>query len=187
MTTKVKSLVDELYEVPSKAEIINGEIVRMAPAGIRPGKAGLRIAASLQDYEDETQSGYAVADNVGFLVDLPNRESFSPDAGYWVGDIAEIEGLKFVKGAPLFAVECRSENDYGKGAEKKIREKIRDYFLAGTQAVWDVDLLSDTPIKLYLASDPDNPIAFRRGELAHAEPVLPGWTFPVNNLFKRMS
>lgn len=92
--------------------------------------------------------------------------------------------MKFYEGAPIFAVEVRSENDYGPKAEERIAEKRRDYFAAGTLVMWDVDLLSPDVIKSYGADDPDNPRIFRRGEIADAEPALPGWRFSVDNLFE---
>ena len=58
-----------------------------------------------------------------------------------------------------------------------------DYFAAGTQVVWDVDLLSDEVVKVYRASDPAHPTVYRRGEEAEAEPAVPGWSMPVNDLF----
>jgi Uma2 family endonuclease len=58
-----------------------------------------------------------------------------------------------------------------------------DYFAAGTLVVWDVDLLSEAPVRTYRADDPENPTVFRRGESAHAEPALPGWSLPVDDLF----
>jgi Uma2 family endonuclease len=39
--------------------------------------------------------------------------------------------MKFLEGAPAFAVEIRSEGDYGSKAEQRIIEKRRDYFAAG--------------------------------------------------------
>ena len=49
--------------------------------------------------------------------------------------------------------------------------------------VWDVDLLSDDVVKSYRADEPDNPRIFRRGEIADAEPAVPGWKMPVDELF----
>jgi len=34
------------------------------------------------------------------------------------------------------------------------------------------------------ATDPDSPKVYRRGELAEAEPAVPGWTMPVEDLFR---
>ena len=92
--------------------------------------------------------------------------------------------MAFVQGAPAFAVEVRSEGDYGRRAERAMARKRADYFAAGTRVVWDVDLLSPDVIKSYPASDPRNPIIYRRGDIANAEPAVPGWTFPVDELFE---
>jgi hypothetical protein len=35
-----------------------------------------------------------------------------------------------------------------------------------------------------MTSAPDVPRVCRRGEVAEAEPALPGWTFPVDDLFQ---
>ncbi len=92
--------------------------------------------------------------------------------------------MEFGKGAPLFAAEVRSEGDYGPKAEREMAEKRRDYFAAGTKVVWDVDLLSDDVVRVYRADSPDKPTIYRRGEMAEAEPAVPGWKFPVDELFE---
>jgi Uma2 family endonuclease len=119
-------------------------------------------------------------DNVGFLVDLPSRQSFSPDAAFWTDDPP---GMKFCNGAPVFAVEVRSENDYGPAAERERVAKRTDYFAAGTRVVWDVDLLSEDVVRVYRAEDPEHPTVCHRGEQALAEPAVPGWSMPVDELF----
>jgi Uma2 family endonuclease len=91
--------------------------------------------------------------------------------------------MKFLNGAPVFAAEIWSENDYGREAEIEIEAKRQDYFAAGTLVVWDVDLLSDDVIKVYRASEPDKPKIYRRGEVAEAEPAVSGWRMPVDELF----
>jgi Uma2 family endonuclease len=91
--------------------------------------------------------------------------------------------MRFLNGAPVFAVEVRSEHDYGPAAERDMALKRADYFACGTLVVWDVDLQSPDVVKSYRASDPDNPVIFRRGQMADAEPAVPGWTMPVDGLF----
>jgi len=86
------------------------------------------------------------------------------------------------KHAP-FAVEVRSKYDYGPAAERTMQEKRDDYFACGTLVVWDVDLLSEDVVKVYRASDPNNPTIYRRGDIAEAEPAVPGWRMAVDDLF----
>ncbi|HYX13915.1 MAG TPA: hypothetical protein VE944_06005 [Nostoc sp.] len=61
--------------------------------------------------------------------------------------------------------------------------KHPDYFAAGTLVVWDVDVLKEEVIRVYRASNPEEPKVYRRGELPEAEPAAPGWTMLVDNLF----
>jgi Uma2 family endonuclease len=174
-------LVAALYRVDGKAEIVGGEIVLMSPTGGIPSRAAAAIYRSLWDYERRSRSGRAYTDNVGFLVDLPGRKSFSPDASFYVGPPP---GPRFLQGAPIFAAEVRSEDDYGPAAERAIAQKRADYFAAGTQVVWDVDVLREGLIRKYGATAPDSPTVYRRGERADAEPALPGWSFPVDDIFE---
>lgn len=178
--TKKPATIEDLYKIEGKAEIVNGEIVLMPPTGDFPGYAGDEVFVSLRAHAKQTGRGRAVGDNKGFQVNLPNRQAFCPDASFFVG---ESSGMKFYQGAPLFAVEVRSENDYGRAAELEMAEKRRDYFAAGTLVVWDIDLLSQDVVRVYRASDPDHPTIYRRGELAEAEPAVPGWRMPVDDLF----
>lgn len=179
MSTKTRATLEDLYKVEGKAELINGEIV-MSPAGGRPSRTGGCIYASLLQYERRHGGGYAFPNNVAFAVQLPHRESFSPDASWYVGLPPD---MRFPRGTPIFAVEVRSEYDYGRAAEARMQGKRADYFACGTQVVWDVDLLSEDVIKSYKASDPENPVTFRRGEVADAEPAVPGWRMAVDELF----
>lgn len=154
---KWKASLADLYRVPEngKAELVDGKLVLVSPTGFLPGRASLAIAASLREYERKTGYGFAIGDNVGFVVRLPRRRSFSPDAAFHVG---EPTGGKFLEGAPIFA--------------------------AGTRIVWDVDVLREKVVRVYDARRPGEPRVYRRGERAKAEPALPGWWMPVDDLFE---
>ncbi len=103
MSTKTEATIDDLYRVPEngKAEIVNGELVLMPPTGGVPGRTAGEIFISLREYERREGGGYAFPNNVGFIVNLPNRSSFSPDAAFFKG---ELRGGLFLQGAPIFAV-----------------------------------------------------------------------------------
>src|SRR5579884_353740 len=167
MAIKMPATIEDLYQIDGKAELVNGEILLMPPTGGAPSSAALAIVVSLHHYARRTNSGRAVQDNAAFVVNLPNRKSFSPDAAYYIGPDP---GMRFFDGAPQFAVEVRSEGDYGQRAERQIAAKRADYFAAGTLVVWDVDLLSADVVRVFRASDPTAPTIYRRGETAEAEP-----------------
>jgi Uma2 family endonuclease len=175
-------LLDQFKCIPGKSEIVNGKIITMPPTGEEPGLTSGEVFVSLHDHAKITRTGRAVPDNVGFRVNLPNRHYFSPDAAYILQQRSGSAG--FINGAPVFAVEVRSENDFGPAMETEITQKRADYFAAGTLVVWDVNPFGEDEIVFkYSSSDPQNPQIFRRGEVADAEPAVVGWRMRVDDLF----
>ena len=134
----------------------------------------------LRQYQRTVGGGRAYPDNAGFIVNLPHRKSFSPDAAFHRDTTLS---MKFVQGAPVFAAEVRSESDYGPQAEEEMARKRADYFAAGTLVVWDVDLLGADVVRVHRAGQAE-PANYRRGEVAEAEPAVPGWRMSVDELFE---
>jgi Uma2 family endonuclease len=170
--TETRATLDDLYRVEGKAELVGGRIELISPAGDLPTDVAAEIYVSLRAYAKKQRKGVAKADGVGYAVaELPSgRQSFSPDASYHVGP-RPTDRMRFLEGAPVFAGEVRSENDYGPAAETKMAAKRADYFAAGTAVVWDVDPINEC-VHVYRATAPDEAATYRRGEVAEAEPAM---------------
>ncbi len=183
MSTAARATIDDLYRTEGKAELIGGRIVTYMVTGVRPNEVAANIYVSLRSHIAQTRRGRAFTDNMGFTVpELPSgRESFSPDASYYDGPMPA-NPMRFIEGPPTFAAEVRSENDYGPAAEAEMAAKRADYFAAGTHVVWDVDPVAET-INYYRAANPTQPVVFRRGGVAEAEPAVPAWRVPVDEVF----
>jgi Uma2 family endonuclease len=177
-----RATLDDLYRVEGKAELIGGRIVHFMASGDLPSSVAFEIAVSLRAYAKTSGQGAAYADGIGYAVpEMPSgRESFSPDASYHVGP-RPVNRMRFIEGAPVFAVEVRSENDYGDAAEDDMAAKRADYFAAGTRVVWDVDPLAET-VAVYRADAPTQAVTYRRGDIAEAEPAVPGWRLSMNEM-----
>jgi len=76
----------------------------------------------------------------------------------------------------------RSEGNYGPAAEAELAAKGADYFEAGTQVVWDVDLIAEC-VHVYRAAAPDQSASYSRGREVDAEPAVPGWRVDVDWIF----
>ncbi len=182
MVTKTEATIADLHNAPDdgKYELVNGRLMHMSPTGFRPVRVAGRIFDALFDYEEATGSGMAIGDNLGFIVRQPRLRSFSPDAAYIAGTLEETDD--FVEGAPLFAVEVRSKGDYGPASDTEYAAKRADYFAAGTQVVWDVSPHERT-VARYRVGAPETPHVFLMGEIADAEPALPGWRMALRDIF----
>ena len=182
--TSTSATLDDLMRIEGKAELVNGRIVTFMASGELPSTIAFEIAVKLREYAKLTRTGKAYSDGIGYAPPAPllnGRESFSPDASFYPGTMPP-NRMKFIDGVPSLAVEVRSENDYGSTPEREIAEKRADYFEAGTQVVWDVDPVAET-IAVYRADDPSSPVVFRIGDMAAAEPALPGWRLSVADIF----
>jgi Uma2 family endonuclease len=182
---QAKAMLDDLYRTPGKAELIGGRIVRYMAMGYISGRVASRICRGLDDYADQTGVGEAFTGVLGYAIRiLPSgRESFSPDASYHKGPFPK-NPMRFIEGSPTFAAEVRSENDYKPSALLEMAEKRDDCFQAGTLVVWDVDPTIAECIHVYRAADPENPVTYQRGQMADAEPAVPGWKVAVDRIFE---
>ena len=178
-----RATLDDLMRYDGGAELIGGRIVPMSPTGFIPTRVSGRIYLSLNEYAERVGRGVALSDGAGFAVaELKSgRESFSPDACYFLGPLPA-DGMDFIPGAPLFAAEIRSKGDYGPKPERLMALKRADYFEAGTLVVWDVDPVAGT-VNRYRPGE-GAPTEFRAGDEADAEPAAPGWRVAVDWLMK---
>jgi Uma2 family endonuclease len=181
--SQARATLDDLYRTPGKAELVRGRIKEFMPTGHLPGLVAFNIARSLFDHAARIGRGVAYPDNVGIaILELPSgRESFCPDASYFAGP-PPADKMRFVEGPPTFAAEVRSQGDYGAAAEAEMADKRADYFAAGTAVVWDVDPLAQC-IHVHKPDDPSQPTTYYRGQIAEAEPAVPGWRVAVSWIF----
>jgi Uma2 family endonuclease len=172
--------IGDLRRTKLKAEIVNGEMLVIGPSGGGPANAAGNIIFSLHLYQKRHGGGCVYMSRLTYLVDLPHRQSICPDVSWYTGPRT---GAGCPRGAPVFAVEVRDWIDHGDEVERRMAAKRADYFAAGTQLVWDVDVLREKLIRAYRPDNPESATVYRRGETADAEPAVPGWRFPVDELF----
>ncbi|MGL5096535.1 MAG: Uma2 family endonuclease, partial [Planctomycetia bacterium] len=163
--------LDDLMKFEGKAELISGRIVPLSPTGHLPSIVAGNLFLSLKQYVRRLGRGFVYQDGMGFAIGplASGRRSFSPDASYYSGP-APTKRMGFVEGPPDFAAEVRSEDGYGQDAEIEAARKRADYFEASTLVVWDVDTLVGI-VRVYRSSAPEQPMVYRAGEEAEAEPA----------------
>jgi Uma2 family endonuclease len=174
-----EATLEDLFAVEGNAELVDGRLVLMPPTSDAHNTTARNIVFRLTEHEWKHGGGRAYVDGIGFIAS--DRRTFAPDVAWYVGpEFVE----KVVRGMPRLAVEIRSPEDYGPAAERRMAAKRAAYFAEGTLVVWDVDVFREGWIRAYHATDPEHGTVFRRGEIADAEPAVPGWKFAVDDLFR---
>lgn len=131
--------LDDLLEMgeDARVEIINGEIVPMAAAGVLHQIIIGNIYRPLDSYTQQHEVGTVFTDGLTYLMHSDPRSlkhSFVPDVSFIRKENfpAGFDIRKPFPGAPDLAVEVISPND--KATE--IQEKILTYLENGTEQVW---------------------------------------------------
>lgn len=182
-SVETRATLEDLSRVEGKAELIGGRIVQFMGTGRRPSLTAGRIYRRLFDQAEASRRGEVHFDGMTYGVPelSSGRESFMPDVSYYFGPFPSND-MRWIDGPPTFAIEVRSENDYGPAALIEQAVKRADYFEAGTLVLWDVDAVAEL-IHAYRHDDPTRPITFARGQIADAEPAVPDWRIAVDDVF----
>ena len=169
----------ELLALPDddyRYELVRGKLIRMPPPGSRHGRTVVRVASRLDQFVDERQLGTVFADS-GYLLEWGPDTVRAPDISFI--SAARLPPDQVPAGyptlAPDLAVEVLSPSERP-GAR---REKLWDYFTAGTRLVWEIDPAQRT-ITVY-RSVHDRTTLAATDELTGAE-VLPGFACRVGEL-----
>lgn len=174
------------YEIPGKrVELVRGQLVVREPASFLHGALSLRIGIALGTHlsREREQQGWtltrgrlATADP-GFTLARSPDTVRAPDVAYvsrerYAGPLPD----GFPEFAPDLAVEVRSPSDRT-GA---VVAKVGDWLSAGTSLVWVVDPPREQVV-VYRADGTVSVLAV--GETLSGEELLPGFAFPLQELF----
>jgi Uma2 family endonuclease len=183
MSIEWEATVGDLKDpaLEGQIELVDGKMVQLPFHTIGEAQTVGNILASLKKYEDHVSIDGTLSSTIVYVVDLPHRKSFSPDVSFTV--VFPDNPMDFIPGAPVFAAEIRAPDELTTEADVTFAKKREDYFAAGTTVVWDIDPWNET-VKSYSATRREEPIVYRRGTIADAEPALPGWQIAIDDVFE---
>jgi len=162
-----------------RSELLDGELIRMSPAGFEHGSITLKLAWPIARYVEEHQLGIVCAAETGFLLKRNPDTVRAPDLAFVsqarVDQVGSVKG--YWPGCPDLVAEVISPHD----TDSEVKAKSMAWIEAGCKVVWIVDpkqkqvkeFRSETSIRIFTVRD----------RLSASE-VFGDWSIEVGKLFQ---
>jgi len=161
-------------------ELIEGELVKMSPAGLDHGDSELNVGFELKLWNRQYKLGRVAGGEVGFYTRGNSNTVRAADALFISNErlagITSTEGFLHV--APDLVVEVISP---GNTAEE-IEVKTQEWFDFGVRMVW---LVYPKTKRVHVYTTPVRSILLSADDLLEGGDVLPGFSVKVSAFFER--
>jgi Uma2 family endonuclease len=181
--------VEEFLEIAAlpenedkQLELIDGEILEMAPSRPINSVVAMRIGSALFIFVDANDLGFVTGADGGFA--LAPRTVFIPDVGFISkARMPELVGSVFPI-APDLAVEVVSPSE----RDRQVWNKVRRYLQAGTKIVWAV-YPDEKVVDVHRPTEDGGVVTHTLGidDTLDGEDVLLGFKLPIKNIFPKES
>ena len=166
---------EELLRLPddgSRYELVEGELKKMSPAGLRHGRVAARIAHHLMTHVLAHRLGEVYIAEAGFVLKRGPDTVRCPDISF-VRAERVIDTERFMEGPPDLSVEVISPSDL----PGEVSSKTSEYLRTGTLAVVVVDPERRT-VNIHRASG-----MTVAENVLEVEDVVPGWKMSLSEIF----
>jgi Uma2 family endonuclease len=128
---------EELLRLPqdgSKYEVVDGELIRMTPAGWPHEKIVVRLMTALGSFVKIHPLGDVIGSSALYV--LPGGNKRCPDVSFVAAGRLDAHASRpFPELAPDLAVEVISPED----RERQVLDKVGEYLQAGVRLVWVIE------------------------------------------------
>src|SRR6266568_5790429 len=162
-------------------DLLEGNLIRVSPAGFRHGRLAAEIARRLGNFlTQHPHLGVVVGAETGFRLSRNPDTVLSPDAAVVRADRLPPPDAQigFLELAPDLAVEIVSPTDRW----TTVSGKVDAYLLAGVRLVWIIEP-GPRAVRVYSAEGPEQRLHADRGDILRAAALLPGFALPLAELF----
>ena len=161
-------------------ELVQGELRKMAPAGMRHGNLAHRIDRSLSRYVADNNLGELYIAAAGYLLSSHPDTVRVPDLSFIrqerVDAMGPVEG--FWPGAPDLVVEIISPTD----RRAAVSAKVDEWLAAGAGMVIVVNPRANAhTVTVHPSGQP--PLTLTEQDTIDGGGVVPGWRLPVQEIF----
>jgi Uma2 family endonuclease len=173
---------DELFtyrgEPGCRYELIDGELVEMAPPGGEHGETTSTAGWLITNFVRSNKLGVVYAAETGFRLRENPDHVRAPDVAFVRRDRLPggVSPIGYVPVAPDFVIEVVSPGD----TAREVQAKVDDWLQAGTPVVW---VVYSSPRSVFIFRGV-NRVERRLGDdELDAEPALPGFHCKLGDLF----
>jgi len=161
-------------------EVVDGELVMSPKNDFFHGDISVQLGAALHNFVTEHRLGAVLDSSTGFW--MKNRNCRAPDVSFVTRDRLRQLGFKrstreFFPGAPDLSVEILSPNN----TRAEIDQRLRDYFESGTPIAWIID---PGQKRVEVCHSLTQRALIGSGGFLDGEQLLPGFRYPIGELFK---
>jgi len=163
-------------------DLLEGNLIRVSPAGFRHGRLAAEIARRLGNFlTQHPHLGVVVGAETGFRLSRNPDTVLGPDAAVVSrGRLPAAEAqMGFLELAPDLAVEIVSPTDRW----TTVSGKVDAYLAAGVRVVWVIEP-GPRAVRVYSAEGAEQRLQADRGDMLRAEAVLPGFSLALAELFE---
>ena len=166
---------DELLAMSEgRRELIYGEVIEMAPAGVEHGFIEGDIYHYLSVFVRSKRLGRVFPGDTGFLLATDPDLVRVPDVAF-VRRERVVRTPKYYPGAPDLAVEVVSPGD----SYTEVSEKVAMWLAHGTAEVWVADPRRETVQVFKQGTD----VTLNKDDEIDGGDLLPGFRLPLENIF----
>jgi Uma2 family endonuclease len=156
----------------------SGELIVMPPTGGLTSTRTADLTYQLMAWTRKDATGICLSETGGFI--LPNNAIRSPDAS-WIrrerwDSLSQQQKERFLPFAPDFLVELRSRTD----RLPVLLGKMEEYIANGASLGW---LIDPSTRRVYVYRPDDEVVVLENPETVLGEPLLPGFTLNVTELW----
>lgn len=161
-------------------ELVEGKLITVCAAAWGSSELASRLSAYLQFYAGTRGLGRVFVTDASFRIEQSPDSILQPDVAFVRANRFEDQDRNtYYRGSPDLVIEVRSPSD----SLAELRRKVDRYLQAGTELTWLVD-----PMKRQIhVRTAEFPVArvLVPGDQLTGEPVLPGFSLPVDHVFDR--
>jgi Uma2 family endonuclease len=174
---------EEIQALPEDGyihEIVDGELVMSPKNNFEHEGICTRLLVALDKFNRKHRLGVIRGSSAGYW--MHNRNCRAPDISFIPKARLDALGFKpnsrrFFPGAPDLAIEILSPSN----TSAEMDERLKDFFASGAQLVWIINPQDES---VEVCHSPTQRQLVGPGATLDGGPLLPGFEFPIADLFK---